>query len=135
MKNKKSIITLLIFWKFITEKNLKGNMLYLLPFMAIAWIIQSIFGIFLYLSVKLMHLPSPFVRTIALLVTLAIPAFLIYNYARNKDTEKLRLQFNRLNIRLKKKIKKRGYIALIIIALLPFFSLGIISLLNNLNII
>ena len=114
-------------------------MLYLLPFMAIAWIIQAIFGIFLHLSVRLMHLPGPFVRMnivpVALLVTLAIPAFLIYNYAGNNDIEKLRLQVNRLNIRAKKRIKKRAIIAFIMLVLLPFLSLCIISLLIKLNVI
>ena len=135
----KKIITLFICWKFITEKNLKGKMLYLLPFMAIAWIMQAIFGVFLHLSVRLMHLPGPFVRTnivpVALLVTLAIPAFLIYNYAGNNDIEKLRLQVNRLSIGVKKRIKKRAIIAIIIILSLPYFSLSVISLLIKLNVI
>ena len=135
----KKIITLFICWKLITEKSLKGKMLYLLPLLAIAMIISTIIGDFIYLSVRLMHLRASFVRMnilpVALLLTYAIPAFLIYRYAKNNDIEKLRLQVNRLNIGVKRRIKKRAIIAIIIVASFPSFSLSIISLLIKLNVI
>ena len=135
----KKIITLFICWKLITEKSLKGKMLYLLPFMAIAMITSTLIGDFIYLSVRLMHLRTSFVRMnilpVAILLIFAIPAFLVYSYAKNNDIEKLRLQVYRLNIGVRKKIKKRAIIAIVIILSFPYFSLSIISLLIKLNVI
>ena len=114
-------------------------MLYLLPFMAIAMIVSTLIGDFIYLSIRLMHLRVLFERMnilpAAILLIFAIPAFLVYSYAKNNDIEKLRLQVNRLNIGVKKRIKKRAIIAIVIILSLPYFSLSVISLLIKLNVI
>lgn len=132
-------ITLLICWKFITDKNIAGKLVYSLPFLAIYLVLSTIMGDMLFLAVRLLHLRVYFVQRnilpIGIFLLITIPTLLIYIYDKNNDIDKLRLKTNRLNIISVKKLKTKAIIAIVIIAPLPLISLSIFSILIKLNII
>lgn len=135
----KNLITLCIIWKFITDKDLKGIQLYLLPFLAIFYIMCTIAGDLTFIAVRLLHLNGKIVQKnfspILIVLALVIPILLIYIYDRNTDIDLLRKEISSMVISDIKKIKIKAIVTIAIIALLPIISLSIFSILIKLNII
>lgn len=135
----KKLITLCIFWKLITEKDLKGIQLYFLPFLAISFIISTITGDLFFIVVRLMHLNGKLVQKnfspIIIFLVLAIPILLIYIYDRNTDIDLLRKEISSMDSSDTKKIKIKAIVTCAVIAFLPLISLSIFSILGKLKII
>jgi hypothetical protein len=135
----KNFITLLISWKYITDKNIDGKLVYLLPFLTIYIFLSTIFGDLLFLGVRLLHLRVNFVQKIFLPIGIfllfTIPALLIYIYDKNSDINMLKEQSRGLDNTERQKIKIKAIVTVVVIAFLPLISLSIFSILIKLKII
>lgn len=131
--------TLLIRYKFITEKSIKGISVYFLPFALINILVSTIMGDLIFLAVRLLHLRVAFVQKnflpVGIFLMFAIPIILTYIYAKNNVVELLRKQDSDIDIHHIKKLKTKATIVTFFIAFSPIISLSILSVLFKLNII
>lgn len=135
----KNFITTLVCWKLLTEKDVRGIRLFLLPFLAIQILTAAIFGDLIFLAIRLQHLQVTFIRKFflppSLFLIFAIPIGLIYFYRKKVDIDILRQKLSILEAKDKKALKIRAFAISFLFAFSPLLSLTIFSILTKMNIL